>query len=304
MKERKISFVKNKPVKGKDKIIPKTSQNNFKMFMNSAFIAPRGSGKTHALINLLQRLKYENAITEIFIVSPTFDVNPFDVLNVPEKNVFTEVDNVNDILHAIDEHVTDELDLWYGIRSEFSSRKYKKYYELIFKLHKLLGDGVNCFDGDDDDVIKLTDEELLHLELNNYDKNPKYYDKIPSYAIVLDDCMNSKAMSNSKCNIFTRLLCNHRHKHMSFFICCQALKNGLPRSCRSNIMQYFIWKFSNEEVIDELYTEIGNGFSSKEEFHKLYKHCTEEPFSFMCLDANPKNKSLKIRKNFDTIIEI
>ena len=136
MSECKIKYIDNKPVKGKPKLVPKTSKNGFKMFMTAAFIGPPHSGKTHALINLLSRLKDEKAITDIFVISETYYDNPFELLDIPDDHVFTDIENVLDHLKEINEKILDELDLWYGIRNEFSRCRYIKYYALIYKLYK------------------------------------------------------------------------------------------------------------------------------------------------------------------------
>ena len=57
-------------------------------------VAPRNSGKTYLLINLLIQDKYyRNKFDKVYIISPTFYLDPkWDCISIPDKQIFTEFD--------------------------------------------------------------------------------------------------------------------------------------------------------------------------------------------------------------------
>ena len=90
VKKRKIKEISipnglvNGPVKHKKIKTPQAAKELFPLHTLCAFIGMRGSGKTHAMVNLAKRYLDDACFTRVFIISPTYESNPiFHVL----KNV-------------------------------------------------------------------------------------------------------------------------------------------------------------------------------------------------------------------------
>ena len=66
--------------------------------MTSTFIGLPRSGKTLTTINLSKYLLDNNLISEIILISQTFENNPFRVLKIPEENIISEMDDIQNIL--------------------------------------------------------------------------------------------------------------------------------------------------------------------------------------------------------------
>jgi predicted AAA+ superfamily ATPase len=63
----------------------------FKLHALMGFIGMRGSGKTHAMVNLTKKYLEEKSFNRIFIISPTYHSNPiFHVLKPQEEDVYTD----------------------------------------------------------------------------------------------------------------------------------------------------------------------------------------------------------------------
>ena len=76
----------NGPVKHKKVKTPYAAKELFPLHTLCAFIDMRGSGKTHAMVNLAKRYLDDACFTRVFIISPTYESNPiFHVLKLQMK---------------------------------------------------------------------------------------------------------------------------------------------------------------------------------------------------------------------------
>jgi phosphate starvation-inducible protein PhoH len=81
----------NGPVKCKKMRQPHYPPELFKLHALMGFIGMRGSGKTHAMVNLTKKYLEEKSFNRIFIISPTYHSNPiFHVLKPQEEDVYTD----------------------------------------------------------------------------------------------------------------------------------------------------------------------------------------------------------------------
>ena len=93
----------NGPVRYKKIKQPHTPRGLFKLHTLCAFIGMRGSGKTHAMVNLAKEYLDHGSFTRVFIISPTYVSNPiFHVLHADKGDVYKDSDHslkaVEDIL--------------------------------------------------------------------------------------------------------------------------------------------------------------------------------------------------------------
>ena len=84
-KSKKFLLV-NGSVKHKKIKTPYSGKEWFPLHTLCAFIGMRGSGKTHAMVNLAKRYLDDGCFTRVFIISPTYESNPiFHVLKIADE---------------------------------------------------------------------------------------------------------------------------------------------------------------------------------------------------------------------------
>ena len=89
MKKIKINFIDENIIKNNN-FSCHVDENKyfFKLYMSCAFVGKMNSGKSHTAIKLAKYLQDNKLITEIFIISPTIQSNPFEILNIPIENQY------------------------------------------------------------------------------------------------------------------------------------------------------------------------------------------------------------------------
>ena len=279
MKIEKLKTIHNKPIPVISKNKISTSQYMMKLHTLMSFIGHRGSGKTNTAVLLAKQLQDERAINHIFIISPTYYSNPiFQILNIPQENIYEDIDNVLTDIQEIQDRVKE-------LRNEYDfSILYRKVY------NKLLKKGEDY----------MNDDELQILEKGDF-LEPDYIE-FPKCLLIVDDCSHSKLYSQGR-NSFTNLCLRHRHiakgTGISIFMLVQNWKSGIPKSLRQNLCQIIIYKTHDKSQIKDMYNEILGGVMNEEKFNEIYNYATNEPHNFLFIDLNPKIKKYQYRKNFN-----
>ena len=93
----------NGPVKHKKIKTPHAAKELFPLHTLCAFIGMRGSGKTHAMVNLAKRYLDEGSFNRVFIISPTYESNPiFHVLHIDPQDVYSNLHtSIQDIANIL-----------------------------------------------------------------------------------------------------------------------------------------------------------------------------------------------------------
>jgi hypothetical protein len=272
--------LKNGPVKHKKIKTPYAPKELFPLHTLCAFIGMRGSGKTHAMVNLAKKYLNEGSFTRVFILSPTYESNPiFHVLHIAPEDVYSN-------LHTSIQDISDILE-----KCKKDSDNYDDYHDYMKVYLKWKRNG------------ELTTEEQTMLENTNYQKPPSV--PRPSPLLIVDDMSHSEIYSTSRQNPFINLCLRHRHinhgKGITIFLAAQTFRSGIPLALRQNIQQYFIWPTKDETQLEAIYHEVAN-LIDHDTFIKLYKKATQNPHDFLTIDNNPPNPSLQFRRNFDTFL--
>ena len=120
----------NGPVSHKKIKQPHTPRGLFKLHTLCAFIGMRGSGKTHAMVNLAKEYLDNGSFTRIYIISPTYESNPiFHVLHANHEDVYENSQNslqaVDDILRKREKD-SDDFDHYYEYMKAYLRWRHKK----------------------------------------------------------------------------------------------------------------------------------------------------------------------------------
>eukprot|EP01036_Dinobryon_divergens_P027817 gene27817-36649_t len=260
--------LKNDPIKYKKIKQPHTPDELFKIHSLIAFIGHRGSGKTHALVNLAKRYLDEGSFTRVFCISPTFESNPvFHILGIKKEDVYSNLHNsiaaIEDIL-AKCKTDSDDFDDYEAYMNAY--RKWKR--------------GKN---------LKL--DEHTMLENNDFQKPPEI--PRPSPLIVIDDMSHSDIYSTSRQNPFINLCLRHRHinhgKGCSIFMCVQNFRSGIPLALRQNLQVMCIWPTHDSGQLEAIFHE---------NLKKIYKH--NKNFNMPSLKDDESIQALVWRRNLNS----
>lgn len=276
--------IKNEGLKYKSLPTPETSDGLFKLHTLAAFIGPRGSGKTNAVVLLARRYLDDGSINRIFIISPTYDSNRiFEILEPNQEDVFKNMHScladLNIIIAKVKEMVVEYKE--YEVIAEMF-RKWKRF---------LAGKGP-----------PLPLPMYNKLETMGF-KAPEVVLR-PAPLLIIDDMSHSDLYTPSKKNGFINLCLRHRHLFqvgLSIFMLVQTFKTGIPKCLRQNIQQFFLWPTHDMSQLESMYDEFAN-MCTKEDFMEMFKRATSGSHNFMTIDMNARDSLLRFRKNFDQIL--
>ena len=135
----------------------------------------------------------------------------------------------------------------------------------------------NIFDSDDEEEDKP--------------RPPKY--QAPEYIFILDDVAR-ECRSPS----VSTLLKKSRHFKAKVFVSSQYPADLQPEA-RLQLGYWILFKDHSRKKIDEIHADTDSSLEP-DEFYRVYKFATEQPYSFLYIDRNTGT----FRRNFNTLIEV
>lgn len=252
----------------------------------------RGSGKTYSICKLLKQYEKAGIMNvetgelceqRIILFSPTFSANP----------VFTSLKHLDADNDVIEEYSDAKLlQVVEGIKAD--KRETDKYQKQLMVYRKFM----KC-----KRIDELTQEDLFILESINYEmpSKPKYPNGV-SVFLILDDLIGSSAFKSVGKSALTNLVLKNRHHGVNIIIATQSLKS-IPKPIRTNTSLFVIFKFASSKIIcEDLYEEVSN-LMTLEKFIEVFDYATSEQHDALVIDFS-QDKSNRIKKNFDTILQI
>ena len=125
-------------------------------------------------------------------------------------------------------------------------------------------------------------------------------DKENQILIVFDDII-ADMIHNKKLNsIVTELFIKGRKLNICFVFIIQSYFK-VPKDVRLNTTHFFIMEIPNKRELQQTAINHSSDIDFKD-FVKIYKKCTNEPYSFLVKDITlPSNNPLRFRKIFFNI---
>ena len=249
------------------------------------FIAPKGSGKTTCLMNLLHF--YKKYFHSIVIMSPTINndekwdwVKKQPLLGENKKlkewiKMIKEKTDINQVVHKPND--TEDLP------------EPKEDHD------PHIPEG--CF-------LTEYSEELLKEIIAEQDKmvkTLKAHGKTKHLAnrllLIFDDLVGSELFSGGKRNPFKMLNTNHRHYSTSIIMVSQAYKE-IPKTVRTQFSCLIAFDIPNDAEVKVIYEE--NSMKLKlDEWLELYRYAVHGDHDFIFFNYQQKDKNKRIMKNFD-----
>lgn len=245
-------------------------------------LAPRGSGKTTTLLNLMMNPNfYKGFFNNIYIWSPTLRQDEkwrtlLDTSGILAKN-------------KVVEELMERNDKTYAQAVEGKSSK-EAYTGHIAE--------ANCYTQYDEKVLAdiMSFQELQIQYLQAHGKSKKDSDKV---LLIFDDALGLDNTLFKRNRLFQKLNTINRHLNISIVLVSQAYKM-IPRTVRTNMNAYVVYEIANQRELQVFYEENNNGLSWNEWLSK-YKEAIGEPYSFMYMNYQlPKPR--RLMKRFEEIL--
>ena len=133
---------------------------------------------------------------------------------------------------------------------------------------------------------------------NIHDYNPSRKRKI----LIIFDSMIADIMTSKKFQaIIKELFIRCRKQNISLVFVTQSYFS-VPRDVRLNSTHYLIMKINSKRALENIAINHSADIDYQD-FMKIYRECTKEPFNFLTIDTTlPASDPLRYRKNlFDSL---
>jgi DNA transposition AAA+ family ATPase len=256
-------------------------------------VGKRASGKTTAVVNLIEKLKYDYVIA----VSPTLKSNKEIMSRLNVEHIFEDVDDLSlvDNIKNIVNQEAEDLEV---------------YLEDIKKYNKLMRDiESGKYTGNDDLLLQFfNDEDNQFLKPSH-----KWNGRKPRIAVLIDDAMGS--LLYSKPRKLNALATYSRHLGqlakggsigVSLFFLIQSFKaqtGGLNKVIRNQATSLILFKTKDKGELEDVAESVA-GEIDDETFYKVYEAAIGEGnnYEFLFIDFHPKKNQTMFRKKFEEYI--
>ena len=256
-------------------------------------VAPKGSGKTNLLCNLITK-HYKGYFHRILVCSPT-------VMN-DEK--WTVVKKTKHVL-AENKKLQEVLD---------NRKRGSKIKKVVFSekepLEKQLKDLEEKFDGiiPEEDFFtdlsmvpeKIKEQQAVIKELHDKGREEQAKFIADRLLVILDDQAGMFKGGNVN-NPMVNYVIKHRHASSSVIIVTQAYK-AIPKTIRTNCNALIVFRIPNFSELHAIYEENPEDLS-EEEWLRLYDHATKEDYSFLYIN-NKFRKRETVFKRFERMLKL
>ena len=258
----------------------------------SLIVGKRGSGKSTALVNLVEKLPFDYLI----VVSPTMKSNADLMRRLKIEHVLEDPDDptVCDQIRAILEDEAADLDRYI--------EDLKRWNQLQKKLKN------------QSPIVTFSDEELDKFWNGQEFQKPehRWNGKKPCIGIIFDDAMGS--MLYSKPRRLNQLTIFHRHLGQlqsggsigaSLFFLVQSYKSnvgGLTKTIRGQATSMLLFKTKNDKELQEISEEF-SGEIDPQTFMRVYEYAIKAPHDLLYIDLHPKpSHASQFRRNLNEYI--
>ena len=192
----------------------------------------------------------------------------------------------NTLLHLINNlHPIDKIYLY---AKDIHERKYE------YLINKREQAGIKNLN-DPQAFIEYSDDMNDVLDdINNHNKN-----RDKKVLIVFDDMIADIEYNKNFKRIIKELFYRPRKINLSIVFITQSYFKTL-KDARLNSTHYILMKIGNKKELKRI-AEEKSGHLDYKDFLKMYNYCTEEPYSFMTIDARP-TATIPFKRNFNDLI--
>ena len=289
--------MKTSKVKGLEIIPPKSESGLYttdtfmpKMHQVCIAVGKRASGKSTAIINLIERMKFDYCVA----VSPTMNSNKELMDRLKIEHTFEDVDDPNVIDHIKDIVKKEAEDL----------ERYKEEVKRYNKLMTDLKDGKYM----DDDLLL----QFFSVEGNFIKPTHRWNGEKPRIAVIFDDMLGSGIYSRPRklngLSTYSRHVGSLKEGGaigVSLFFMIQSFKcqtGGLNKVIRNQCTSMCLFKTKDRQEMKDV-AESVSGEISEDIFNRVYDTAIREPYDFLYIDLHPKKEHPSMfRRRLDEFI--
>ena len=175
----------------------------------------------------------------------------------------------------------------------YAKNLYEAKYQYLINIRKKVG--LKHFNDPKAFIEYSNDMQDVYKNIDEYN-----IDKDRKILIVFDD-MIADMINNKKLNsIVTELFIRGRKLNISLVFITQSYFK-VPKDVRLNTTHFFIMKIPNKRELQQIALNHSSDIDFKD-FIKIYKKCTDEPYSFLVNDTTlASDNPLRFRKNIFNI---
>ena len=262
-----------------------------KMHTVSVVIGKRNSGKSVAIVNLIEKMRFDFTI----LVSPTASSNKELMERLNVEHTFDDPDDLS-IIDEIKKIVQGEAE------------DLERYEQEIKEYNKLMADLKKGKYLEDDVILKFFGDDSFVKPTHRFNGRK------PRIALFCDDCMGS--MIYSKPRKLNALSTYSRHLGqlkeggsigISLFFAIQSFKckvGGLTPTIKNQATNILLFKTKDEKELNDVAESCG-GEVDKDTFIRVYNEAIENggDHPFLFIDLHPKKEHLSMfRKKFNEFI--
>lgn len=254
-------------------------------------IGKRGSGKTVAAVNLIEKMLYDR----VFAISPSMSSNleMMERLNIDPADIYEDPDDLG-AMDAVKEAVEKERD----DLEEYWQKK-MRYDRVLVELEKA------------SDALAFDEDRLLEFMVDGELKPPyhKWGGREPMMVLLMDDMLGSRIYSSPR--KLNQLCIYHRHLGqfkkggalgLSLYFLVQSYKTqvgGLTKTIRNQATSIVLFQSKSEKELEDVAEEVGGEVSALQ-FYEVYNRAILERHDFLFIDLHKKEEHPSMfRRNFD-----
>ena len=289
--------MKTSKVKGLEIIPPKSESGLYttdtfmpKMHQVCIAVGKRASGKSTAIINLIERMKFDYCVA----VSPTMNSNKELMDRLKIEHTFEDVDDPNVIDHIKDIVKKEAEDL-------------ERYKEEVKRYNKLMTDLKDGKYMDDDLLLQFFSDEGNFIKPTH-----RWNGEKPRIAVIFDDMLGSGIYSRPRklngLSTYSRHVGSLKEGGaigVSLFFMIQSFKcqtGGLNKVIRNQCTSMCLFKTKDRQEMKDV-AESVSGEISEDIFNRVYDTAIREPYDFLYIDLHPKKEHPSMfRRRLDEFI--
>ena len=289
--------MKTSRVKGLEIIPPKSESGLYetdtfmpKMHQVCIAVGKRASGKSTAIVNLIERLKFDYCIA----VSPTMNSNKELLDRLKIEHTFEDVDDLS-VIDSIKDIVKKEAE------------DLERYKEELKKYNKLMTDLKDGKYLNDDLLLQFFSDEGSFIKPTH-----RWNGNKPRIAVIFDDMLGSSIYSRPR--KLNGLSTYSRHVGqlkeggaigLSLFFMIQSFKcqtGGLNKVIRNQCTSLILFKTKDKQELKDIGESV-SGEISEELFNNVYDTAIREPYDFLYIDLHKKKEHPSMfRRKLDEFI--
>ena len=289
--------MKTSKVKGLDIVPPKSESGHYetdtflpKMHQVCIAVGKRASGKSTAIVNLIERLKFDYCIA----VSPTMNSNKELMDRLKIEHTFEDVDDTS-VIDKIKDIVKKEAE------------DLERYIEELKRYDKLIKDLKDGKYLDDDLLLQFFSDEGHFMKPEH-----RWNGEKPRIAVIFDDMLGSGIYSKPR--KLNGLSTYSRHVGslkdggavgVSLFFLIQSFKcqtGGLNKVIRNQCTSMCLFKTKDKQEMKDV-AESVSGEINEDIFNKVYDTAIREPYDFLFIDLHKKKEHPSMfRRRLDEFI--